>query len=59
MTNDNKYKTMKKVLITITLCILALPAAAQQHSLWYDKPASHWLEALPVGNSHLGAMVYG
>ena len=59
MTNDNKYKTMKKVLITITLCILALSAAAQQHSLWYDKPASHWLEALPVGNSHLGAMVYG
>ncbi len=27
--------------------------------LWYDAPASHWLEALPVGNSHLGAMVFG
>jgi alpha-L-fucosidase 2 len=32
---------------------------AQQHQLWYDKPASHWLQALPIGNSHLGAMVYG
>ena len=27
--------------------------------MWYSKPASHWLEALPIGNSHLGAMVYG
>ena len=32
---------------------------AQQHKLWYSKPAAHWLEALPIGNSHLGAMVYG
>lgn len=32
---------------------------AQEHKLWYSKPAKHWLEALPVGNSHLGAMVYG
>ncbi len=27
--------------------------------LWYDKPASNWTEALPVGNGRLGAMVYG
>ena len=27
--------------------------------LWYARPASHWLEALPVGNSHMGAMIYG
>ena len=27
--------------------------------LWYDAPASHWLEALPIGNSHLGGMVFG
>ena len=32
---------------------------AQQHKLWYDRPANHWLEALPIGNSALGAMVYG
>ena len=41
------------------LACLTLTATAQQHVLWYDKPASHWLEALPIGNSHLGAMVYG
>lgn len=27
--------------------------------LWYDTPAIAWEEALPVGNSHLGAMVFG
>ena len=27
--------------------------------LWYDKPATIWLEALPIGNGHLGGMVYG
>ena len=49
---------MKKLLILCSL-ILALPSLAQQHKLWYSQPAHHWLEALPVGNSHLGAMVYG
>jgi alpha-L-fucosidase 2 len=32
---------------------------AQNYTLWYNKPASRWLDALPIGNSHLGAMVYG
>lgn len=27
--------------------------------LWYEKPAEQWLEALPIGNGRLGAMVYG
>lgn len=22
--------------------------------LWYNAPAQQWLEALPIGNSHLG-----
>ena len=46
---------------------LALPMqmmakkAVQDNScrLWYQAPAKHWLEALPIGNSHLGGMVYG
>ena len=28
-------------------------------SLWYRQPAAEWVEALPVGNGRLGAMVYG
>ena len=43
----------------LALCCTALTATAQNHKLWYDDPASDWLEALPIGNSHLGAMVYG
>ena len=43
----------------MTLAMVALTATAQQHSLWYNRPATHWLEALPIGNSHLGATVYG
>ncbi|ORX61253.1 hypothetical protein BCR36DRAFT_341793 [Piromyces finnis] len=27
--------------------------------LWYNSPANAWTEALPVGNSHLGGMVFG
>jgi alpha-L-fucosidase 2 len=27
--------------------------------LWYNKPASIWEEALPAGNGHLAAMIYG
>ncbi len=27
--------------------------------LWYSRPASEWVEALPVGNGRLGGMVFG
>src|SRR5665213_517460 len=27
--------------------------------LWYDEPAAGWMQALPVGNGTLGAMVFG
>jgi len=29
------------------------------HALRFDKPAGRWMEALPVGNGRLGAMVFG
>ena len=51
---------MKKFQIAfIILLSTATTASAQQHKMWYQRPAEHWLEALPVGNSHMGAMVYG
>lgn len=49
---------MKKWFALFSL-MLSLPVLAQQHKLWYNQPAHHWLEALPIGNSQLGAMVYG
>ena len=30
-----------------------------QYVLWYEKPASYWTDALPLGNGRLGAMVFG
>jgi alpha-L-fucosidase 2 len=27
--------------------------------LWYDQPATQWVEALPIGNGRLGAMIFG
>jgi alpha-L-fucosidase 2 len=50
---------MKKLICLASVALVAMTMSAQQHKLWYNKPASHWLEALPIGNSHLGAMVYG
>ncbi|KZL03848.1 MULTISPECIES: glycoside hydrolase family 95 protein [unclassified Pseudovibrio] len=35
------------------------PNADPAHTLWYDTPAAHWNEALPLGNGRLGAMIYG
>ena len=28
-------------------------------SLWYVNPASEWIEFLPIGNGHMGAMISG
>ncbi|EJL68851.1 glycoside hydrolase family 95 protein [Chryseobacterium populi] len=30
-----------------------------KYKLWYDKPARQWVEALPIGNGRLAAMVFG
>ena len=35
------------------------PTVNESLVLWYDKPASEWTEALPVGNGRLGAMIFG
>jgi len=50
----------------VLFCILSLCAiqdiSAQQSNalkLWYRQPAKQWVEALPVGNGRLGAMIYG
>jgi alpha-L-fucosidase 2 len=37
----------------------AQPSDTPPLLLWYDKPAAQWIEALPIGNGRLGAMVFG
>ena len=44
----------------ITIPIFELEAQVEdKYVLKYNQPASHWYEALPVGNGRLGAMVFG
>jgi alpha-L-fucosidase 2 len=44
---------------TLAPLLLAGAAGAQTGTLHYERPAAHFLEALPVGNGRLGAMVFG
>ena len=45
--------------LLFTLSLSSAATWASQLKLWYDAPASEWVEALPLGNSRLGMMVYG
>ena len=54
----------KKYLLAIcslyaTSAYAQIKAADPNLKLWYNKPASAWQEALPLGNSITGAMVFG
>ena len=51
---------MRKILTVIAALVVACsPGQENDLKLWYDEPAEHWVEALPVGNGRLGAMVFG
>lgn len=57
---------MRKIILTAFLSVATFgfaksdqPATNGGHILWYDKPAATWTEALPIGNSRLGAMIFG
>lgn len=54
---------MRNVFRALCLFILAgsctSPNETGDLKLWYDEPASKWVEALAVGNGRLGAMVFG
>lgn len=58
---------MKKILFLLMLCLASTGMLAENEihnpqpttQLWYSSPATCWLEAMPLGNSHLGAMEFG
>lgn len=47
------------LLVGIPRLSMAQPGAKPPLRLWYDQPTARWEEALPLGNGHLGAMVFG
>lgn len=56
---------MRKKLLTVALFAMTIATTygaqgkENSHILWYDRPASTWTEAIPIGNSRLGAMIFG
>lgn len=52
---------LKTVIISACAVTSALSAAAAQSDavMWYQTPAKEWIEAAPLGNGRIGAMVYG
>ncbi|MBR5063784.1 MAG: glycoside hydrolase family 95 protein, partial [Bacteroidales bacterium] len=55
---------MKKLAIWAAMlfavaCSVQPKVAGDQERLWYDAPAGRWLEALPIGNGQMAAMVFG
>ena len=53
---------MMKTSPTFLLAAISLTPGAFAQSpltLWYHQPANLWVEALPVGNGRMGAMVFG
>jgi alpha-L-fucosidase 2 len=41
------------------LATAAAKQLASDRMIWFDKPAAQWVDALPIGNGQLGAMVFG
>ncbi len=53
---------MKRIalILAITIVITAHAQDKQPLKLWYNTPSgTKWENALPIGNGHLGAMIYG
>ncbi len=50
------------MLITASFVLIGCQAGSEEPdrtTMWYSHPAEEWMEALPIGNGRLGAMVYG
>ena len=49
------------ILLLALVCGAVSCSAPEEHNLRlkYDRPATEWVEALPIGNGRVGAMVYG
>lgn len=45
--------------MALVYMVCSLTVSADELKLWYSRPATVWTEALPLGNSRLGVMVYG
>ena len=61
---NSLFKSLRWTVVAILAAcsaarITAEPVGDNLLVLWYDKPAVKWVEALPVCNGRLGAMIFG
>jgi len=56
---DRARRARCRLLTAFAALFMASQACASGSTLVYDKPASQWNEALPLGNGLMGAMVFG
>jgi alpha-L-fucosidase 2 len=55
-----RFRSRIALLLAAATALSAAAAAAESDlKLTYDKPATKWTEALPLGNGRIGAMVFG
>lgn len=54
-----RSKFLSLILFLVVIEIDATQIPSPPLKLWYDRPASLWVEALPLGNGRIGAMVFG
>ncbi|MDA3879985.1 MAG: glycoside hydrolase family 95 protein [Prolixibacteraceae bacterium] len=52
------FKTISVIALLLSMSNCTTPEP-ETPELWYEKPATIWEEALPIGNGRLGAMIYG
>jgi alpha-L-fucosidase 2 len=68
--NISRRRFLKRSVLAATLPFGSATSKASQTKLgevahgdrlvlWYEEPAREWVEALPIGNGRLGAMVFG
>ncbi len=59
-----KFTNFKLIVIFSTICCLAIASSGkatenENNMLHYNSEAKQWVEALPVGNGRMGAMIFG
>lgn len=59
MNNNSSMIRFNKIFIAFAYIACSMNVSADDLKLWYSHPATVWTEALPLGNSRLGVMVYG
>ncbi len=56
-------RRIRNLVLLYILILYSIQSVSAQNNealkLWYRQPAKQWVEALPVGNGRLGAMIYG